>query len=31
MPKGIESAQLVPVLLSIILNDFIYDAFGYEE
>jgi hypothetical protein len=31
MPKGIESAQIVPVLLSLILNDYIYDAFGYEE
>lgn len=31
MPKGIESAQIVPVLLSLILNDYIHDAFGYEE
>ena len=31
MPKGIESAQIVPVLLSLILNDYVYNAFGYEE
>lgn len=31
LPKGIESAQIVPMLLSLILNDFIYDAFGFEE
>ncbi len=31
MPKGVESAQIVPFLLSLILNDYIYDAFGYEE
>ena len=31
MPKGLESAQAVPVLLSLILNDYIFEAFGYEE
>lgn len=31
LPKGVESAEIVPFLLSLILNDFIYDAYGYEE
>jgi hypothetical protein len=31
MPKGVESAQIVPILLSLILNDYIYDAYGFEE
>ena len=29
MPKGIESAQIVPVLLSLVLNDFIHEAYGF--
>lgn len=26
-----ESAQTIPILLSLVLNDYIYESFGYEE
>lgn len=31
LQKGPETIQMVPMLLAIILNDYVYEKFGYEE
>ena len=31
MDKGPETLQMVPMLLALILNDYVYEKYGYEE
>lgn len=31
MPKSYESAQLVPIILNLIINDLVFEEFNYEE
>lgn len=31
MDKGPETLQMVPMLLALILNDYVFEKYGYEE
>ncbi len=31
LEKGPEAMQMVPMLLALILNDYVFEKYGYEE